>query len=141
LTSVELDEFKSGNNPMDQELTEIVVKVAGINLKSTTVIPSVQIPGTAAQRFYPRTYYFICRTANTLSADGTINIGTSSGGTQVLHEQALTDLNTVNECFRVDVAATTAATIAGDSTLYVGMHTADGGTSGTIDVIIKGILL
>jgi len=139
ISIADLESFKTCD-PFDVDLNEITVRIDGINMKSLTE-HSVTLPGDGTRRFYPQTYYFICRTANTLTADGTFDAASTTGGTDMLNAAALTGLNVANEIFRIDVAVTTAQSFPDNCTIFAGMHAVNTGTSGTLDFIVKGVIL
>jgi hypothetical protein len=148
LTSDEMLSFKNGNifdadsdGVVDFSLPTIRVKITSVNMCSTATVHSVTLPGDGTKRFHPQRFFFLCTAASALNADGTVKLGTTSGGTEILNGVALTALNTANEVFRSDVAVTAAATIADNATLYFAMASKDTGTSGTLTVVIEGIAI
>jgi len=148
LTATDMNAIKDGTLfDFDQDgivdFSDSAVRTAAVsvNMKDAVTEVTVKLPGDGSGRFVPLRVYFWCVAADTLSADGTFNLGTASGGTQYLAAQALTGLNVVNEVFRVDIAGTAIASIADNATLYMKMAAADSGTSGTMKVLVEGAIL
>jgi len=140
LDIADLEDFKSGN-PFDVDLNEVIVKLEGFDLKDTVTELSVKLPGDGTRRFYPQAYYFLCKTANTLSGDATFDAGSTTGGTDLINGSTLTGLNVQHEVFRIDVAAATAASFADNITIFASVKAADSGTSGTFDFFCKGVIV
>ncbi|RLC87087.1 MAG: hypothetical protein DRJ03_06910 [Chloroflexi bacterium] len=126
---------------VDMSNASIRTVAVAVDLVDAVTEWTVALPGDGTSRFVPLRVFFLCTAADTLSADGTFNLGTSSGGDEWLSAQALTALNAVNEVFRADFAVTAIASVADNATLYMDMQAADSGTSGTVAVIIEGISL
>ncbi len=148
LTAAEMTAVQNGtlfdmdqDGIVDESEGVIRVKFSAVDLKVAATDYTAVLPGDGTKRFHPQRYFFLCKTATALSADGTVNLGIASGGTTMLAAQALTGLNLVNEVFRADVAVTAAATVADNATLYLEMAAADTGTSGTMDVYVEGVFL
>ncbi len=148
LTAAEMTAVRNGtlfdldsDGIVDQSESSARVVITGIDLKDAVTEYTVTLPGTGASRFVPLRYLYLCTAADTLSADGTVNIGTTTAGSQWLAAGVLTALNTVNEVFRADVAVTAIASVADNATLYVKMAAADSGTSGTMTLVIEGVIL
>jgi len=73
-----------------------------------------------------------------VAADGTVNIGTSSDGSELLSAQALTGLDTVGDARWIPLSEATFV-IAGDATIYANVEAADStATSLTLDVYLIG---
>jgi len=121
------------------------VIVQGIDLKDAVTEWTVNLPGDGSQKFLPLRATAICRSATALVGDATLNLGTSTGGTQWLNAAALTGLGAVGvgEAIvkEIDVTTTAIATVDDNATLYVGVAGADSGTAGTCDLKIEGIFL
>ena len=148
LTADEALSFKSGSvfdqdddGIVDMALTKVRVKITGVNMCSTATEHTVILPGDGTKRFHPQTFYFLCTADSALNADGTVNLATTTGGTDILNAVALTGLDDTNKLFRVDVAVTTAVTLADNATLFFKMAAKDTGTSGTLTVVIEGVAI
>jgi len=140
LDIADLEDFKT-SNPFDVDISQVTVKLEGFDLKDAVTELSVKLPGDGTRRFRPQTFYFLCKTANTLSGDATFNCGSTTGGTDLINGATLTALALQHDVFRIDVAVTTALSIADNSTLFAKVASADSGTSGTMDFFCKGVIL
>jgi len=140
LDIADLEDFKSGN-PFDVDLNEVIVKIEGFDFKDTATELSVTLPGDGTRRFYPQAYYFLCKTATALNGDATFDAGSTTTGTDLISGATLTGLNVQHEVFRIDVAATTAASFADNITIFAHVKAADSGTSGTFDFFVKGVIV
>lgn len=119
------------------------VIVPGMDLKDAVTEWTVNLPGNGSQRFLPLRATALCKTGVALAGDATLDLGTSTGGTELLAAAALTGLNAVDEAIMKIIDATTAAiaTVADNAVLYVNLAGADSGTSGTCDLKIEGIFI
>lgn len=98
------------------------------------------LDGSASKYFVP-IGAFICVKAvgGSIAADGTLNIGTSTGGTQIKSAQALTALDTIGDGVYIDLAPSAGACVAGNATLYFNVEKADTtATTLTLNVKIWG---
>jgi hypothetical protein len=75
-------------------------------------------------------------TAGALNADGTVNIGTSSGGTQIASAVALTGLTAVGATRVVPISGAQTHTVLGNATLYANVEAAETG-AGTLTLDVK----
>lgn len=126
---------------MAEGIASIIIQ--GIDLKDTGTEWSANLPGDGSQKFLPLRATAICRTADALAGDATIDLGTTTGGTEWLGAAALSGLNAVDEAIVkvIDVTTAAIATVDDNAALYVNVAGADSGTAGTIDLKIEGIFL
>lgn len=81
--------------------------------------------GVASKQFVPTEVVLeVTAVDGTVAADGTINVGTSTGGDDILSAQALTGLTTVGTTRRIPLSEAT-TDIAADATLYANVESND----------------
>lgn len=122
-------------------ISSIMVKFNDLDMKTDESEKTAALPGTAASFFIPMHYAFRCVTASgTPDGDGTINIGTSTGGTEILSAGACTGITALNKVRSVPVTAGAFSGIAGNATLYCNVESPDG-DAGTVvyDVYLFGL--
>ena len=98
------------------------------------------LDGSATKYFVPLGVFLCVKTkTGTIAGDGTLNIGTSTGGTQIKSAQALTSLDTIGDGLYIDLAPAAGACIAGNATIYFNVEKADTtGTALTLNAKIWG---
>jgi hypothetical protein len=101
---------------------------------------TADLSGDAASYFVPTHYMIVVADLEgTAAGDGTLNIGTATGGTQIKSAQALTNLDTIGDCLMVPLSSTVFAGIAGDAAIYANVEAADStATSLILDVYLVG---
>ena len=132
--------FKHSKN---SEGMRVVVKLPAIDFTKTTQVVSAPLPGAFTQRFMPQAYFFICKDADEVAGDSSINVGSSSGGNQLLKEYNIEGCDSTNKVLRVDVPAAAAESpMAGNDTVYAQISSPDSTASqGTVDLYVEGVLL
>jgi hypothetical protein len=112
---------------------------ANVDMKTDESEISAALNGDPTKMFLA-THIFIKSVVNVgaLNADGTLNVGISADGAQLLAAQALTGIGAVDTCRMIPLAEH-GVTVAGNATLYVNVEAADTG-AGTlnIDVVVLG---
>jgi len=126
----------------DQAELKAGLKILGIDLKDTGTEWTAKLPGNGSGFFVPLRYYFVCLTGASLNGDATLNLGITTGGTELLNG-ATTVIDTADEYIRSDVTAPVASTgmIADNATLYANIASADTGTSGTMKLVVEGAFI
>lgn len=117
----------------------VFMSVTGLDMKTDEHEHSGALNGSAAKLFLA-THLLFKSTVNVggLNADGTINVGTSADGAQLVSGQALTGIGAVGTARMVPLAAH-GIVVAGNATLYVNVESPETG-AGTleIDVFVVG---
>lgn len=95
--------------------------------------------GDSSKSFTPEAIIVkVISASGTVGANGTLNVGTSTGGADILSAQALTGLDVAGETRRFPLAAATYG-IAGNATLYANVEAADTtATTLVVDVYVVG---
>jgi len=112
----------------------------GVDLLSGVSEVSAALSGSASKKFKPNRAIITCtaQTGAGATGDSHVQIGTATAGAQVMASTHLTALQTVGQCFIVDLTGVF-ANIAGNATLFAQCVTPDGtGTTMTADVVIEG---
>lgn len=122
-------------------ISPVMVKFNDLDMKTDESEKTATLPGTAASFFFPIGYAFRCVTGSgSPDGDGTINIGTSTGGTEILSAGACTGITAVNKIRHAPLAAATYSGIAGNATLYCNVESPDGDAGTCVyDVYLYGI--
>jgi len=111
----------------------------GLDGKTDEDEVSAALNGAAAKQFVP-THVVIVTThvGGSVAADGTINVGTTTDGAEILSAQALTGLTTVGTARLIPVPEAT-WDILGNATLYANVESEDStATTLTFDVHVLG---
>lgn len=122
-------------------ISPVMVKFNDLDMKTDESEKSAALPGTSTSFFFPCGYAFRCVTGSgSPDGDGTINIGTTSGGTELLSAGACTGITAVNKVRHAPLAAATYSGIAGNATLYCNVESPDGDAGTCVyDVYLYGI--
>jgi hypothetical protein len=84
------------------------------------------LDGSATSYFVPTGYVIVVKDkTGTVAGDGTINIGTTTGGAQYESAQALTGLDTIGDAIYVPINVAVGAAIAGNANVYFNIEAAD----------------
>lgn len=124
----------------DTVLTDDHVRADCVGLAVQTDEDEVSgvLNGVVAQGFVPDAIILtVTATTGSVAADGTINVGTTSDGDELLSAQALTGLDTVGDSRRIPLAEATYV-ILGNDTLYANVESAD--TTATTLVLTVTVL-
>jgi len=113
-----------------------------IDLKDTTTEYEIQLRGTGSGYFLPTRYVYVCTEDDSLVGDATLNLATTSGGTDLLNAQGVL-VDAAGEGFYTNVTppVAAAAMLADNATLYAKVAGADSGTSGKMKLVIEGIFV
>jgi hypothetical protein len=97
------------------------------------------LSGDVANTFVPGEIVIVCTEATgTVAGDGTINVGTSADGDDILSAQALTGLDTAGKARRVPLTEAQYNILA-NATLYVNVESADStATTLVLSVFVLG---
>lgn len=110
---------------------------ASLDIKVDESEVSAALNGDVSKQFVPTHIVIKVASATAPNADGTINVGTSTDGSDILSAQALTGLDAAGKVRIVPLAEAT-YNIAGNATLYVNVEAADSGTALVVDVYVVG---
>lgn len=115
------------------------VKFNDLDMKADESEKTGVLPGTGTSRFIPSGIFVRCVTGSgSPDGDGTINIGTSTGGVQVVSGFACTGITAAGTCRYIPMAAL-ACIIAGNATLYCNVESPDGDAGTCVyDVYLMG---
>jgi hypothetical protein len=103
----------------------VVAEAAALDIKTDESEVTGDLNGKTGLAFIPQEVVLICTEATgTVAADGTINVGTTTDGAEILSGQALTGLDTAGAIRRIPLAEATYE-IAADATLYVNVESAE----------------
>lgn len=82
--------------------------------------------GDVANKFIPEAIVITVEsTTGTVAGDGTVNVGTTTGGNEIASAQALTGLDAAGKSRRIPLSAATYAAIAGNATIYANVEAND----------------
>jgi hypothetical protein len=126
------DDFVAANN-------DVVSACVGLDGVTDEDEVSAALNGSASKWFVPtHVVVVVAAVGGTVAADGTINVGSTSDGAEILSAQALTGLSTVGASRVVPVPEGTFS-LAGNATLYANVESEDTtATTLTLDVHILG---
>lgn len=121
-------------------ISPILVKFASVDMKADESEITAALPGTAASKFVALGMFARCKTASgTPDGDGTINIGTSTGGTQIASAAACTGIVALGASKHNAFSTAVAAAVAGNATLYCNVEAPDGDAGTCVyDVYLYG---
>jgi hypothetical protein len=97
------------------------------------------LSGDGAYAFVPEAIILVVTVASgSIAADGTLNVGTTTGGTELASAQALTGLDDVGDTRRIPLAELQTAILA-DDTIYANVESVDStATTLELDVYLVG---
>lgn len=126
------DDFVAANN-------DIVAACVGLDGVTDENEVSAALNGAASKWFVPtHVVVVVAAVGGSIAADGTINVGSTSDGAEILSAQALTGLTTVGASRVIPVPEGTFS-LAGNATLYANVESQDTtATTLTLDVQILG---
>lgn len=82
--------------------------------------------GDVANKFIPESIVITVEsTTGAVAGDGTVNVGTTTGGNEIASAQALTGLDAAGKSRRIPLSAATYAAIAGNATIYANVEAND----------------
>lgn len=122
-------------------ISPIMVKFNDLDMKTDESEKTGALPGTSGSKFIPTGVACRCVTGSgSPDGDGTINIGTSTGGTQIVSALACTGITAAGATKFTALTTAVGAAIAGNATLYCNVESPDG-DAGTVvyDVYLIGI--
>ena len=149
LTATEMEAVKSGtlfdlddDGSVDYAEPLAFVKVS-IDLCDAATEWTGILPGDGTKHFLPKRVVVLCTSDDTLNANATLDVGTTTGGHEWCNAVALTGLNNTDLAIEktIDVTTTAVATVADNATVYVNIAFADTGTAGTADLLIEGTII
>lgn len=109
----------------DARDNHVMASCVGLAAQTDEDEVSAALDGVATKSFHPSEVVVkVTATTGTVAADGTINVGTSTGGSDILSAQALTGLDTVGDTRRIPLAEAQVA-ILGNATLYANVESED----------------
>lgn len=113
-----------------------------IDLKDAVTEYEFKLTGTGSGYFLPLRYIFVCTEDDALVGDATLNLATSTGGTDLLNAQAVL-VGAAGEGFYVDVTppVAAAAMLADNASLFAKIAGADTGTAGKMKLIVEGLFV
>jgi hypothetical protein len=111
----------------------------GLEAKTDEIEVSAALSGSAAKVFTPAEVVIVVTAkTGTVAGNGTINVGTSTGGAQILSAQALTGLDAVGKARRIPLSEAQTA-IVGNATMYANVEVNDTtATSLVLSVFVLG---
>jgi hypothetical protein len=121
-------------------ISPVLVKFNDLDMKTDESEKTATLPGTATSTFVPIGVIYKCVTGSSSpDGDGTINLGTSTGGTQIQSAGACTGITGVGLSRHIPLAAAASAAIAGNATLYCNVESPDGDAGTCVyDVYLYG---
>jgi len=122
-------------------ISPVMVKFNDLDMKADESEKTAALPGTATSYFIPMGLFLHCVTGSgTPDGDGTINIGTSTGGTQIASAAACTGITAAHAVKHNSLTAAVTAAPAGNATLYCNVESPDGDAGTCVyDVYLYGI--
>lgn len=122
-------------------ISPVLVKFHDLDMKTDESEKTAALPGTATSYFIPMGAFIHCVTGSgTPDGDGTINIGTSTGGTQITSAMVATGITAVHAVKHNALTAAVTAAPAGNATLYCNVESPDGDAGTCVyDVYLYGI--
>jgi hypothetical protein len=117
----------------------IMCKCSALDMKVDESEKSAALSGSHTKHFAPTAVYLtVASTSGALNADGTINISTTTDGSDILAGIATTGLTAVGATRAYPITAQT-HTVLADSTIYVNVESAETGAGTlTLDVVVVG---
>ena len=100
---------------------------------------TITLPGTSGEQARINSITVLCTADNTLSGDAKIKIGTAHAGEQILSEWDV-EVDAENETNTVLNTGLNTNAVTGNDVLYIQVSSADSGTSGTITVVVEGVI-
>lgn len=108
-------------------ISPVIVKFNDLDMKTDESEKTGTLPGTNASKFIPFCFLARCVTGSgSPDGDGTINIGTSTGGTQIGSAVACTGITAAGASKATFLTTAVGAAIAGDATIYCNVEAPDG---------------
>jgi hypothetical protein len=122
-------------------ISPVMVKFNDLDMKADESEKTAALPGTATSYFIPMGAFIHCVTGSgTPDGDGTINIGTATGGTQIASAMVATGVTAVHAVKHNSLTAAVTAAPAGNATLYCNVESPDGDAGTCVyDVYLYGI--
>ena len=117
----------------------LVSVCTALDMKADESEKSATLSGSASKHFVPtHVILTVAGTAGALNSNGTVNIGTTPGGTEIFAGLVTTGLTAIGAC-RVNFNAAQTHTVLGNALLYANVEAAETG-AGTLvlDVRIIG---
>lgn len=117
----------------------IVSVCSALDMKVDESEKSDALSGSAAKHFVPtHVILTVAGTSGALNSDGTVNVGSTPGGTEIFSGIATTGLTAVGACRFYPITAQT-HTIFGNATLYCNVETPETGAGTlTLDARVVG---
>jgi hypothetical protein len=119
----------------------MALKLAGVTMHVDESEVSAQLTGDTGKKFSPtHIVVTVASVTGTPSTPATLNIGTSTGGTQISSALAMTGLILVGDTRMIPLAAGT-FNIAGNATLYANVEAHEAAATALVcDVWVHGLL-